>query len=211
MLTEASVQALSKLRDASMLEWYVVPLIAIAVYVYAVEVERRRWDLVLCGLAFWGMDWLNEIANALILHFSSYAPLWACPGDTAYLIFVGLNAEIVFLFAVSGIVLAKMLPKDPTLRVFGMSNRLFFSIVSSCVFVAVEIVLNRIGMLVWAYPFWNVPHVWLIVIFGYLTFHVVAFRVYDMPSRKSQLLAVGGIWGLAALSVVVFGLGFGWI
>jgi hypothetical protein len=92
-----------------------------------------------------------------------------------------------------------------------MSNRLFFSMVSSCVFVAVEIVLNRIGMLVWAYPFWNVPHVWLIVIFGYLTFHVVAFRVSDMPSRKSQLLAVGGIWGLAALSVVVFGLGFGWI
>ena len=80
-----------------MLEWYVVPLIAIAVYVYAVEVERRRWDLVLCGLAFWGMDWLNEIANGLILHFTQHSALWTAPARSAYIIFVGLNVEICFM------------------------------------------------------------------------------------------------------------------
>src|SRR5512144_2469403 len=104
MPTEASQRALTILRDGGQYQWYVIPLLAIALYVYAVEVERRNWNLVFAGLALWGMDWLNEIVNALVLRATRYAPLWGAPADTAYLLLVGLNVEICFMFAIAGIV-----------------------------------------------------------------------------------------------------------
>jgi len=56
------------LRDGSTFEWSTVALLGFAIYVYAVEVERRRFDIVLAGLAFWLMDWFNELANSAVLH-----------------------------------------------------------------------------------------------------------------------------------------------
>ena len=81
MLTESAAQALSILRDTSLFQWYIIPLFALVVYVYSVEIERRNWNLVFAGLAFWGMDWINEIWNSLVLHFSGYAPMWGAPAD----------------------------------------------------------------------------------------------------------------------------------
>jgi hypothetical protein len=57
-MTDASLKALSVLRDPSHLQWYVVPLLALAVYLYAVEVERKSWDLVLTGLILWTGEFL---------------------------------------------------------------------------------------------------------------------------------------------------------
>ena len=94
------------------------------IYVYAVEVERRRWDIVLAGLAFWFMDWFNELVNSAIFHASDRAPLWTVTGDTSYLILIGLNIEISFLFLVAGIVFVKQLPADRALRILGIPNRL---------------------------------------------------------------------------------------
>jgi len=91
MPTEAAQQALSILRDGSQFQWYVIPLFALTVYVYAQEIERQNWNLVFAGLAFWGMDWFNEIWNGLVFHFTQYAPVWGAPGKTAYLILIGLN------------------------------------------------------------------------------------------------------------------------
>jgi hypothetical protein len=56
-MTPSAAEALKILRDGSQFQWYVIPLFALVVYVYAVEIERRNWNLVLAGLAFWGMDW----------------------------------------------------------------------------------------------------------------------------------------------------------
>jgi hypothetical protein len=52
-------------------------------YVYAQEAERRRYDIVFAGLAFWLADWINEIANSLVLHFTDRAALWTVTGDTS--------------------------------------------------------------------------------------------------------------------------------
>jgi hypothetical protein len=71
------------LRDSSQFKWYTVTLLVLVMYVYAVEVERRRWDIVFAGLAFWLADWFNEVVNALVLHFSDRAPLWAVTGSTS--------------------------------------------------------------------------------------------------------------------------------
>jgi hypothetical protein len=210
-MTDASRAALEILRDPGHLEWYVVPLLALTIYAYAGEIGRRDWSTVLAGLAFWGMDWLNEIANALILHATGRSALWTAPGKTAYLILVGLNVEICFMFSIAGLAMVKLLPRDPRVRVLGIPSRLFVGLASSLFCVFVEIFLNRAGLLIWEYPFWNVPHLWLIVVFGYLHFNLVAFWVHDLPSVRKKLLVVGGIYGLVLASALVFGVALRWI
>jgi len=93
MPTEHAAQALANLRTLDHFSWNVVPILVLCVYVYAVEIERRNWSVVYAGLALWGVDWFNEIWNSLVFHFTQYAPLWAAPGETTYLILIGLNVE----------------------------------------------------------------------------------------------------------------------
>src|SRR4030066_623813 len=150
-MTESAQQALSILRDGSLFQWYVIPLFALVVYVYANEVERRNWSLVFAGLAFWGMDWFNEIWNGLVFHFTQNAPVWGAPGQTAYLILIGLNIEICFMFAIAGIAFSKMLPDDKKLKLLGIPNRLLFAIVGSIFCGVVELLLKRAGALTWDY------------------------------------------------------------
>jgi len=58
---------------------HVIPLLLLVLYVYANEIERRNWKVVFAGLALFGMDWFNEIWNALVFHFTQYAPSGAHP------------------------------------------------------------------------------------------------------------------------------------
>jgi hypothetical protein len=149
MPTESASNALSILRDGITFQWYVIPLFALTVYAYSVEVERRNWDLFFAGLAFWGMDWFNEIWNGLVFHFTQYAPVWGAPGGTAFLLLIGLNIEISFMFAIAGITFGKMLPRDRRLKILGLPNRLFFAITGSIFCVIVEVLLNWAGALTW--------------------------------------------------------------
>lgn len=63
MMSEAAARALGILRDGSQFSWYVIPLFAFVVYVYAVEIERRNWSLIFAGLAYWGMDRFKLLAT----------------------------------------------------------------------------------------------------------------------------------------------------
>jgi hypothetical protein len=210
MLTESAAQALSILRDASLFQWYVIPLFALVVYVYSVEIERRNWSLVFAGLAFWGMDWINEIWNSLVLHFSGYAPMWGAPADTALLILVGLNIEIMFMFSIAGIAFGKMLPPDPKQKILGLPNRIFFAITNSAFCVIVEIWLNHIGALTWDWRYWSATSPIPIFLFGYLHFFLVSYWVHDMKTIRAKAITVGIIFGVAIFGLVVFG-ALGWI
>jgi hypothetical protein len=203
-MTESASQALAILRDGSQFQWYVVALLAFVFYVYTVEVEKRNWSLVLAGLAFWGMDWFNEIWNGLVMHFTGYAPVWGAPGKTAYLILIGLNIEIMFMFAVSGIIWTKMLLPDKKAKILGLPNRWVVAIAGSAFCVFVEYLLNGVGALTWDYPWWSRSAPWLIFLFGYLTFFVAAFWVYDMKTLKAKLIAVGTIWAVVIASLILF-------
>jgi hypothetical protein len=211
MPTQSALQALKILRDGSQFQWYVIPLFALVVYVYAVEIERKNWALVFAGLAYWGMDWFNEIWNGLVFHFTQYAPVWGAPGKTAYLILIGLNIEICFMFAIAGITFAKMLPADKHLRILGIPNRLLFAIAGSIFCVFVEVLLNAVGALTWDYPWWNAGAPWLIFLIGYLTFFLVSFWVFDMDSIKKKVMMVGAIFAVDVISLVLFGAILGWI
>ena len=203
-MTESASQALAILRDGSQFQWYVVALLAFVFYVYTVEVEKRNWSLVLAGLAFWGMDWFNEIWNGLVMHFTGYAPVWGAPGKTAFLILIGLNIEIMFMFAVSGIIWTKMLLPDKKTKILGLPNRWVVAIAGSAFCVFVEYLLNGVGALTWDYPWWSRSAPWLIFLFGYLTFFVAAFWVHDMKTLKAKLIAVGTIWAVVIVSLILF-------
>jgi hypothetical protein len=202
-LSDATREAQEILRDGSTFEWSTVALLGFAMYVYAVEVERRRWDIVLAGVAFWLMDWFNELVNSGVLHASDRAALWTVTGDTSYLILIGLNVEISLLFLVAGIVFVKQLPPR--------GYRLPLVIAFSCVCVAVELFLESTGYFTWEYWWWNTESFPVIVALGYMTFFGIAAWVYDMGSdRRRQLRVVGT---LAAVDLVLgVGLGLaGWL
>jgi len=210
-VTDAARQAEHVLRDTNTFQWSTVALLGLAVYVYAAEIERRRFDVVLAGLAFWLMDWFNELANSAIFHASGEAPLWTISGSTSYLILIGLTIEISLLFVVAGVAFVKQLPAERGARVLGLPNRLVLVFAFSCVCVLVEVLLHAAGVFHWHYWWWNVPFVPLIVVFGYMTFFGIAAWVYDMgANRRRQLQVVGG---LAAVDVLVgVGLGLaGWL
>jgi len=209
-MSEATQRAMSILRDPSTLQWYVIPLLALLFYIYTIEVQKRDWSLVLAGLAFWGMDWINEIWNSLVLHFNGFAPVWGAPGQTAYLILAGLNIEITFMFAISGIIWCKMLPEDKTAKIFGIPNRLFFIVAGSIFCVLIECILNAAGMLTWDYPWWSRSAPWLIFLIGYVPFFLVCFWVYDMKKLKSKVITVGVIWAVILASLLIF-IPMGWI
>jgi hypothetical protein len=211
MPTEAAAQASSILRDGGQFQWYVIPFLALVIYVYAVEVEKRNWSHVLAGLAFWGMDWFNEIWNSLVFHFTNYAPVWGAPGDTAYLILIGLNIEICFMFAIAGVVFVKLLPADKQMKILGLPNRLVLAITTSAFCVFVEVLLNAVDALTWDYVWWNARAPWLILLFGYLHFFLVSFWVYDMKRIRTKLITVAAIYVFDIVCIIVFGVALKWI
>ncbi|MFZ5643924.1 MAG: hypothetical protein ACOY46_10070 [Bacillota bacterium] len=211
MPTESALQALSILRDPSQFQWYVIPILLVVIYIYSKEIGQKNWNVVFAGLALWGMDWFNEIWNALVFHFTQYAPVWGAPGKTAFLILIGLNIEICFMFAIMGIATAYALPEDRKMRVFGIPNRIFFAVAFSVASVFVEILLNLAGALTWEYSWWSTRVPWLVFLIGYLPFFLVAFWVYDMESIRKKAFAVGSILGFDAACLILFGSVLGWI
>jgi hypothetical protein len=203
-MSDFVMQALSRLRDGSNFQWYVIPLLAFVFYVYTVEAEKRNWNLILAGLAFWGADWLNEIINSLVLRFTHYAPIWAEPGPTAFLILVGLNIETMFMFAVAGIIWTKMLHPDKNFKYLGIPNRWAVALGGSVFSVVIEYVLNSANALTWDYAWWNRGTPLLIFIFGYLWFFVFAFWVFDMKEFKQKLQVVGTLWAVDVSALIVF-------
>ena len=70
--TQASIDALNNLRVLnSELGWYVIPLLALVLYIYGVEIKKARetgnWSTVFAGLTILGLDLINEIWNGTFL------------------------------------------------------------------------------------------------------------------------------------------------
>jgi hypothetical protein len=206
-----TLEALHSLRAGGHLEWSTITLLALVVYVYAVEIERRNWDVILAGLAFWLMDWVNEIINALVLHFNGHAALWTVTGQSSFVILIGLNVEISLFFAINGVIFAKILPPDKRMKILGIPNRWALALGLSITSVVVELLLHADGVFHWYYWWWNAASFPVIVVFGYLTFYVVCFVVYDMEDRRRQLTVVGSLAGAVAAGLLLFGVVLGWI
>ncbi len=105
------------------------------------------------------------------------------------------------MFAVSGIIWTKMLLPDARTRILGIPNRAFIAVAGAAFCVFVEYILNAAGALTWDYAWWGRSAPWLIFLFGYLTFFIMAFWVFDMKTMKAKLITVGSIWAASVLSL----------
>lgn len=204
-MTPSAAAAWARLRDPSGFQWYVIPLLLIVLYLYVEQVAARRWSVVLGALAFWLMDWVNEIWNAVLFHLTGWAPAWATPGESAFVILIGLNVEITLMFAVMGLYAVRLLPADRHAKILGVNNRVLLAVVNSVLCVGVEVVLNRVGALTWDWPYWNARVPWLIFLVGYLPFFLVAYWVHDMTSRRRQVAVVGGLAGGVGSALLLLG------
>jgi hypothetical protein len=210
-VTTFTLEAEHLLRRPGQLDWSTITLLALVVYVYAVEIERRNWDAILAGLAFWFMDWANELINALVLHVNGDAPLWAVTGRSSYVILIGLTVEISLFFAINGVIFTKLLPADRSARILGVPNRWALAIFLSVVSVGVELLLHADGVFHWHYWWWNVATFPVIVVLGYLTFYVVCFWVYDMNDRRRQIAVVGTLGAVDLIAGPILGPVLGWV
>jgi len=217
-MTPASKQALIGLRDLSTLEWYVIPLLAIVIYIYASEMKKARqtgdWNAIFAGLTVFGMDFINETWNGWVFHFTQHSAFWTTPGDTALRTMIGWNIEIMFMFAISGIIFYNTLSEDRSVKILGLPEAWFWAIGYSVFCVFVECLLNMGGHLIWEYPFWNLSFagVWLIFLFGYFIFYAAAtIVVCYLKSIKSKVVMVSSIYAIAIVANII-GMGFfGWV
>ena len=126
-MTSASQQALEGLRDLTTLKWYVIPLLAVIFYIYTAEMKKARqtgnWDAIFAGLTLFGMDFINETWNGWVLYLTERSACWTTPGETALRTLVGWNIEIMFMFAISGIIFYNTLSQDRHERILGIPNQ----------------------------------------------------------------------------------------
>jgi len=163
---------------------------------------------VICGLAFFGGEFIWEMTNALICYGSNYSGLWLTPGDTAYLILVGLNIEIAFFFALIPLIIFNFLDafqKEEKIKLFGkeISNRLIIPLILGLLCVFVEVLLNQWGALVWEWSWWNWPFIPLIIIAYTLPIYLITW-VYDHKTLNFKIKATILIFVIAITMFIVF-------
>jgi hypothetical protein len=208
-MTEAAQRAMVGLRDWSTLQWYVIPLLAILFLVYAQEIREARrsgnWDCVIAGASIFAADFVNETLNSWIFAFTGYTALWVTPGPTALRTLIGWNVEIMFMFAIVGIIYCKTIDDDPRARLLGLPNRWFWALGYSAFCVLVEVFLNKGGHLVWDYPFWNRTPLALVPIFlfGYLWFFLAAKFAIERPTLRARVAVPATLFGVAVLLNVI--------
>lgn len=215
-MTPASIQALQELRNLSTIKWYVIPLLAIVFYIYTLEIKKAKesgnWNAVLAGFTVFGVDFINETWNGWVFHLTQRSAFWTTPGETALRTMVGWNIEIMFMFAILGIIFYNTLTEGKSIRILGLPEKWFWAISYALFCVFVECLLNIGGHLVWEYPWWKLSFggVWLIFLIGYFHFFVAAIIVISIKSMKNKLIFVGVIYAVA-IFMNVFAFGFlGW-
>ncbi len=216
MPTPETLQALEGLRDLSTIKWYIIPLLAVVFYIYAVEIKRAQktgnWNAVFAGLTVFAMDCINETWNGWVYHFTDYSAVWTVPGDTALRTMLGWNIEIIFMFLIAGIIYYHTLSEDRSIKILKIPEGWFWAVGYAAFCVFVECLLNIGGHLVWVYEYWNLSFkgIWLIFLFGYLHFFVVAYLVISMKSNRHKAIAVAALFAVAIVAnTITMGI-FGW-
>lgn len=215
-MTDATLKALNGLRDLSMLKWYVIPLLAIVLYIYTKEIKDAKkngnWNAVFSGLAIFGADFFNETWNGWFMVLSGRSAVWTAPGDTALRTLVGWNIEIMFMFLIAGIIFYHTLTEDREIRILGLPEKWFWAIGFSVFCVFVECMLNKGGHLVWEYEFWyrSFAGVWLVFLIGYFPFFCASILVISLKQMKHKILALTIIYGIPVImNIIGFGI-MGW-
>lgn len=205
-IAEATQKALSILRNGDNFQWYVIALIAFAIYIYHHEIEKKNWNAIAAGLSLYMVHWFVEIVNALIQHFSGNA-LWTVPQGTAFLLLIGVGVELSIMFSVSGIIVSKVLPVDKKTKILGINNRLFIAIAFAALYSVIEIFLAMTPSFVWVYKWWGAIPVFITV---YIPFFLAAVYSYGWK-RATQKKFIGILGSINIAALIVFAGILGWI
>lgn len=203
---EMTEQALALLRSGAPFHWNVIALLAVVLYIYLNEYSKGNWRGIAAGLSLYTVHWLYEIANALVQHFSGHA-LWTVPAGTSFLLLIGVGVELSFMFSIAGLLLSKLLPDDPSVKILGLPNRLAFAIGHAAFFSVFEIFLVMTPAFHWVYPWWGALPVFITT---YIPFFLVSMYSYDW-SPRTQIAVIGGLAAVDALLLIVCGGVLGWI
>jgi hypothetical protein len=209
-VTEASLQVLQILRSPENLQWHVVPLIALVMYIYNSELEKKRHGEVLLGIYFFATSGVVlEIVNALVLHWSGRSALWTTPGNSAFVIYAGWNVEILFLAAIGGLTVLKGLPEKEG-RILGAPNRAILPLLWAVGAVFIEVLLNRGGLLVWEYSHWRWPNVYFMVIWWAVPYYILLWLHDNLSLGAKRKLAVASVVFAAGCHLLFASL-LGWV
>jgi hypothetical protein len=210
MMTPESLQTLGALRNLGYFKWYLVPLLAFVIYVYAVEIEKRNWNGILIGLLFSAGEFCWEMINGLVLYFTQYSAIWTTPADSAYIILAGLNIEIFLMFFIAGVIVTKTLPADRGMKILGLPNRILIPVLWGIFCTLVEVTLNRMNVLIWEYSWWRWPHIYIIIVNYTAPFLLIAWA-YDRLSLRFKVRALIVFVLVDVVAWVVFSTILRWI
>ncbi|MDD5222509.1 MAG: hypothetical protein PHE84_00840 [bacterium] len=209
-MTPESLQTLGALRNLGYFKWYLVPLLTFVIYIYAVEIERKNWNGILIGLLFSAGEFCWEMINGLVLFFTQRSAIWTTPADSAYIIMAGLNIEIFLMFFVAGVIFTKTLPADREMKILGIPNRILIPVFWGIFCTLVEVLLNRMNVLIWEYSWWRWPHIYLIIVNYTAPFLLIAWA-YDRLSLRFKARALGLFVLVDVIMWVVFSTILKWI
>jgi hypothetical protein len=189
-------QARAAVRSVDNFNWTFIALLALVVYVYTSEIQKKNFRAVSAGLALYTVHWFYEIVNAIIAAASGCALWTVSPESTSFILLIGVSWELSMMFAIAGITMSKLLPEDPKRKIFGINNRWLFAVGNAAFFSAVEIFLASTPAFIWVYPWWGAIPVFVTT---YIPFFLAAFLVPDLAPKKQ----VGFIAGLGAVDAAL--------
>lgn len=192
--------ALQNLRKGKKtFQWHIVTLLACVVYIYGQIAAASNWKLLVMCLAYWSIETMFEQMNALVFHFTKKAPLWCTPGhNSAYVIYIGLNIEITFMFGIAAAICGLTLPANHAQTFLWVPLNVWipFGIGVFCLFV--ETLLNKMDALTWYWPIWNRKFL-LLTFIGYSGAFILFVQVY----LRASMLAAGILCAVSVCTVVL--------
>ena len=210
---DGSQEAMDRVRDIVVrstqnFNWTFIFILAVVFYIYWSEIHKKNWDIVVAGLALYGVHWLYEIANAIIGKIFGY-PLWSVSNDsTTFILLIGVCWELSMMFSIAGIISFKMLPQDRTKRYFtkggtkkGISCKLVGALEMALLFALFESFLAGTSnhSFIWVYKWWGVIPVFITT---YIPFFLAANYVPDMEPKKKKIFLIVE-WSLVALLLAI--------
>jgi hypothetical protein len=188
--------ARAAVRSTDNFHWTFITILAIVVYIYANEYQRKNFAGIVAGLSLYMVHWLYEIANAIICAVSGYALCTVSSQSTSFILLIGVSWELSMMFSVAGLAMHKLLPPDPKKKILGINNRILFAVANAAFFSLVEVFLASTPAFIWVYPWWGTIPVFVTT---YIPFFLAAFLVPD-KKPKTQILFIGS---LALLNVLL--------
>jgi len=180
-------------------QWHIVTLLACVVYIYGRIAADSNWKLLVMCLAYWAIETIFEQLNALVYHFTKKAPLWCTPGhNSAYVIYIGLNIEITFMFGIAAAVCGLTLPANHADTFLWLPLNVWIPLGIGVFCLFVETLLNKMDALTWYWPIWN-RKMLLFTLIGYSGAFILFVQVY----LRASMLAAGILCAVSVCTVTL--------